>query len=446
MKKYFFKNYILIFFLKIITLIYFGPQLMPDSNGYIDESKDLLESLPFRNYGYPIIISILNYFDHWKYLLVLIQIFVTFLTSFVIFKTSLDLKLSKGIAFFVIIFFNFSILFFLDLCILPDSLITNFFTIILCNFISLFLRNKNVYGLFLLNSLLFIFCFFLKSQLIYYLPIFIVILISLIRVIKLKDFLIGCLIFILPIFIIAESVKVFHFFKFNQKVISPSDNTIYLYSLIKPYKDFNMQNLNSINDDFNLVLRSNINSEEFMVTYDILSDLKQRGFSDTEISDMIKNKYLETVFQNPEFFFIRIAYNLKPTFIWGMFQPFLNYSQIYSVKAKDQDYWRFRLLFSQLLSNFDIFNLILLLFIFLEMIIATYIFFFVLINSLKQYFKYKNFILLRTTSKNEFLISLVIFYFVFILLHLIVHVEPRYMAPVNIIPLIYFFYKKKIKD
>ena len=447
MKKYFFKNYIFIFFIKILTLAYFGPQLMPDSSGYVDESTNLFKSLPFRNYGYPIIIYILKYFENWMYYLIFIQLIITSLTSYIIFKSVLNLKISKKYSFFIVLFFNFSILFFLDFCILPDSLLTNLFTLVLCNFLSIFIKKKDIFRLAFLNAILFITCFFLKSQFLYFLPIFSIILVSLIKVIKLKKFLIVSLIFISPILIVTESIKLFHYSKFSQKVISPSDNTIYLFSLIKAYKNFNMQNLNNNDDDFNLVLKSKTKSEDFMVTYHIINELKKMGYNNKEISEIIKNKYFETIYQNPEFFFIKIFYNLKPTVIWGTFQPFLNYSQIYSLRVQNNDFWRFRLLLKNLLTNFQIPNLALILLIFLEMVIATLVFFYVYYNFIRQYFKKKNYFLFKTNSNGQFLVSLMIFYSIYMLMHLIVHIEPRYMAPVNIIPIIYFFHHYlKIKD
>ena len=447
MKKYFFKNYIFIFFIKILTLAYFGPQLMPDSSGYVDESTNLFKSLPFRNYGYPIIIYILKYFENWMYYLIFIQLIITSLTSYIIFKSVLNLKISKKYSFFIVLFFNFSILFFLDFCILPDSLLTNLFTLVLCNFLSIFIKKKDILRLAFLNAILFITCFFLKSQFLYFLPIFSIILVSLIKVIKLKKFLIVSLIFISPILIVTESIKLFHYSKFSQKVISPSDNTIYLFSLIKAYKNFNMQNLNNNDDDFNLVLKSKTKSEDFMVTYHIINELKKMGYNNKEISEIIKNKYFETIYQNPEFFFIKIFYNLKPTVIWGTFQPFLNYSQIYSLRVQNNDFWRFRLLLKNLLTNFQIPNLALILLIFLEMVIATLVFFYVYYNFIRQYFKKKNYFLFKTNSNGQFLVSLMIFYSIYMLMHLIVHIEPRYMAPVNIIPIIYFFHHYlKIKD
>ncbi len=447
MKKYFFKNYIFIFFIKILTLAYFGPQLMPDSSGYIDESTNLFKSLPFRNYGYPIIIYILKYFENWMYYLIFVQLIITSFTSYIIYKSASNLKISKKCSFFIVLFFNFSILFFLDFCILPDSLLANLFTLVLCNFLSIFIKKKDIFSLAFLNAILFITCFFLKSQFLYFLPIFSIILVSLIKVIKLKKFLIVSLIFISPILIVTESIKLFHYSKFSQKVISSSDNTIYLFSLIKPYKNFNMQNLNNNDDDFNLVLKSKTKSEDFMVTYQIINELKKMGYNNKEISEIIKNKYFETIYQNPEYFFIKIFYNLKPTAIWGMFQPFLNYSQIYSLRVQNNDFWRFRLLLKNLLTNFQIPNLALILLIFLEMVIATLVFFYVYYNFIRQYFKKKNYFLFKTNSNGQFLVSLMIFYSIYMLMHLIVHIEPRYMAPVNIIPIIYFFHHYlKIKD
>ena len=62
MKKYFFTNYSIIIIIKIFVLYIFGAQIMPDSNGYISESKSLFDTMPFRNYGYPIIISTMSFF------------------------------------------------------------------------------------------------------------------------------------------------------------------------------------------------------------------------------------------------------------------------------------------------------------------------------------------------------------------------------------------------
>ena len=91
-----------------------------------------------------------------------------------------------------------------------------------------------------------------------------------------------------------------------------------------------------------------------------------------------------------------------------MFQPFLNYSQIYSLRVQNNDFWRFRLLLKNLHTNFQIPNLTLILLIFLEMVIATLVFFYVYYNFIRQYFKKKNYFLFKTNSNGQFLISLMI--------------------------------------
>ena len=85
--------------------------------------------------------------------------------------------------------------------------------------------------------------------------------------------------------------------------------------------------------------------------------------------------------------------------------------------------------------------------IFLEMIVSSYIFFYVLFYSVKKYFFNKNYFFINSETNEDFIILLVLFYYVFIFLHLIVHIEPRYLAPVNVIPILaYVFFKRSSKD
>ena len=448
MKKYFFRNYSIIFLIKILILYIFQAQLMPDSNGYIDETKTFFDSIPFRNYGYPSIIYLLSsFFDNWENILCIIQIIFSCFTSFYIFCTTIKLKLSKHLSFFIVLILNLSILLFLDICILPDSLISNLFMIIICNFLRIFIFKHSLFFLIFINGLLFTLCFLLKSQLIYFLPIFILIFVSFYKIFTFKKLLLSLFLFISPTLMTSESIKSLHNELFNHKIINFSDNTIYLYSLIKPFKEFNMQNLNSNEDKFNQILKKNINSEEFSITYKIINDLKNEGYKEDEVSAIIKRKYFETIFYNPEFLLIKIFYNLKPTSIWGIFQPTLSLSQLYSVKNQDGDYWRFRLIFKKFLKNYKINNAILITLIFLEMIFSTYIFLYVFFNSVKKYFNKNNYLFLNTIKLEDFLLLLVFFYYFFILIHLIVHIEPRYLAPVNLIPILAFaFFKNSSKD
>ena len=449
MKKYFFFiNYSIIIFIKIFVLSIFGAQIMPDSNGYILESKTLFDTMPFRNYGYPLIISIMSFFFHnWEINLVLIQIIISGITSFYTFNTLIKMKLTKNLSFFVISIVNLSILFFLDLCILPDSFISNCFTIIICNFLRIFITKSNLFFLVFINSILFTLCFILKSQFLYFLPTFLLIFISLYKIYNLRKILLSIFIFIIPVFISQESIKFIHGKKFNQNSVNFSNNTIYLYSLIKPYKDFDMKNLNLDNDQFNSILKKNINGEEFSIVYNIIRDLKEQDFDDKEVAAIIKKKYFETIIYNPEFLLIKIFYNLKPTSIWGIFQPFLNVSQIYSVKNQDNDYWRFRLIVKKFFIDLRINDGFLAILIFLEMIVSSYIFLYVLFNSVKKYFFNKNYFFINSEKNEDFIILLVLFYYVFIFLHLIVHIEPRYLAPVNVIPILaYVFFKRSAKD
>ncbi len=447
MKKYFFRNYSILLFFKIFIVYLFQAQLMADSNGYISESEKLFNNMPFRNYGYPLIIKILSsFFQNWENILVALQILFSFFTSYYIFYLALKLQLSKEISLLIIIIFNFSILFFLEMCILPDSIIVNLFTIIICNFIKIYIQKNRLFLIAFINSILFTICFLLKNQFLFLMPIFLIIFLSLKSSYNYKKIFLSLFLFVSPIFIVSESIKSYHSKKFNQNLVTSSDNTIYLYSLIKPYREFNMQNLNTSDDDFNIILRENITKNDFVITYKIMEKLRDNGYNENEISKKIKKKYIETVLHNPEFFFIKIFYNLKPTSFWSIFQPTLNLSQLYSIKYKDNDYWRFRLIFTKFFQNLEPTNLIILVLIFFEMIIASYIFFYVFFSSTKYVFKKKKIFFEKNRSIKPFFIMLIIFYFLYMLIHLLVHIEPRYMAPVNIIPILGFFILKETKD
>lgn len=163
----------------------------------------------------------------------------------------------------------------------------------------------------------------------------------------------------------------------------------------------------------------------------MISELKSKGFSDVEILKYSKEKYFEII-QNPKNLMTIIIGNLKPTFVWGVFQPFLSLSQLYSIKISDNSYWRTRLILKKILSektlNFDLILFVLCLF---EILIASSMFMLFLFAGMTNLRKMLS---IKKKKKQDFsfiiLIS-IIFYLLFCLLHLIVHVEPRYLVGTN---------------
>ena len=163
----------------------------------------------------------------------------------------------------------------------------------------------------------------------------------------------------------------------------------------------------------------------------MISELKSKGFSDVEILKYSKEKYFEII-QNPKNLMTIIIGNLKPTFVWGVFQPFLSLSQLYSIKISDNSYWRTRLILKKILSektlNFDLILFVLCLF---EILVASSMFILFLFTGMTNFRKILS---IKKKKKQDFsfiiLIS-IIFYLLFCLLHLIVHIEPRYLVGTN---------------
>ena len=245
-----------------------------------------------------------------------------------------------------------------------------------------------------------------------------------------KNFVINFIIIFLPILSISETIKFQNLKKENYKYITLGGSTIYLYATVKPFLDRNLKNFNN-NNEIDITYKKFVTNNEFSNIYNMISELKSKGFSDVEILKYSKEKYFEII-QNPKNLMTIIIGNLKPTFVWGVFQPFLSLSQLYSIKVSDNSYWRTRLILKKILSektlNFDLILFVLCLF---EILVASSMFILFLFTGMTNFRKILS---IKKKKKQDFsfiiLIS-IIFYLLFCLLHLIVHIEPRYLVGTN---------------
>ena len=432
--------------IKIIFLVFFGVQEMPDSEGYVKLAEEIDNNLnsifdfqtKSRMIGYSLIIFLIKLISakYWIILIGSFQICFSFLTLLFIFETLKKLNVSEVLSKLLIIIFSFSTINKLDLLILTDSIYGNLLVLIFCNFFRIHMTNNNmkIIKISLIISLLLVLCFLIKDTTFIFLPIFsvffsIIILKFFLKKITLKFFLTSFIIIFFPILSISETIKFYNFKKENYKYVTLGGSTIYLYATARPFLERNLKNFDN-NNEFDNTYKKFVVNNDFSNIYNMISELKNQGYSDVEILKYSKQKYLEVI-QNPKNLMNIVVGNLKPTFVWGVFQPFLGFSQLYSLKISDNSYWRTRLIFKKILNEKTLsFDLILFVLCLFEILITTSMFFlflFTLITNLRK---------VSTNRKYEenysFIVLIsIIFYLLFCFVHLIVHIEPRYMVGVN---------------
>lgn len=448
--------------IKVIFLFLFGVQEMPDSSSYIELGQEIENNLnsvfDFQNksrmIGYSLIICIAKLISvkYWLILVGFFQIVFSFFTLLFVFETLKKLKVSTVSIKLLIIIFSFSTINKLDLLILTDSIYGNLLVLIFCNFLRIYLANNNfqIITKSFLISLILVLCFLIKDTTLIFLPLLLVFFLIIIlkyflKKITLKNLVINFIIIFLPTISISEAIKYQNFKKENYKYVTLGGSTIFLYATVKPFLEGSLKNFH--NNKLDNTYKKFIVNSDFANIYKMISELKNQGYSDIEILKYSKEKYFEII-QNPINLMTIINGNLKPTFIWGVFQPFLSLSQLYSLKISDNSYWRTRLILQKILNektlNLDLILFVLCLF---EIFIASsmfILFLFTFIKSFKKIFSNKKY-----TKKLSFIILIsTIFYLLFCLVHLIVHIEPRYMVGVNflfILSIILNFEKKILK-
>ena len=446
--------------IKLIFLFLFGVQEMPDSSSYIELAKEIENNvnsiLDFENrsrmIGYSFIIYVIKLISvkYWLILLGLFQIFFSFFTLLFIFETLKKLNVSSISIKLLIILFSFSTMNKLELLILTDSIYGNLWVLIFCYFLRIHVTNTNsqIIKNSLMISLLLLFCFLIKDTTLVFLPLLlvffsIIIVKYFLKKITFKNFLINFIIIFLPILSVSETIKFQNLKKENYKYVTLGGTTIYLYATVKPFLERNLKNFNNKND-FDNTYKEFVINNNFSNIYNMITELKNKGYSDVEILKYSKEKYFDII-QNPKNLITIIFGNLKPTFVWGAFQPFLSLSQLYSIKISDNSYWRTRLILKKILEEKTLnFDLILLVLCLSEIFITSSMFVLFLFAAVKNFRK------ILQIKKNElnltFIIQIsIIFYLLFCLVHLIVHIEPRYMVGTNflfILSIILNFEKK----
>lgn len=435
--------------IKLILFCLFGVQSMPDSSSYLELSEniknDFFSVFKFedktRMIGYPLIIYLTKILstENWIILLGFFQISFSLFTLFFVNKTLKKLSISNISAKLIILLFSFSTINKLDLLLLTDSIYGNLMVLIFCNFFLIYQTNQKIKitkYCFAISFLLIV-SFLIKDTTIIFIPFFgIFFIILIIKFIKKKISVYKCFLYLLliflPVFLISEIIKLSNYKKQGYKYITVGGSTIYYYATVKPYLDRNLKIFDSEND-YDKTYKKYIKNLEFSGVYNMINDLENQGYTKTEILEYSKDKYIRVIL-NPLNLLNIIQWNLKPTFIWGTFQPFLSISQLYSLKIDDNSYWRTRLIIKKILTEslFD-WNIILFSFCLLEIIFTTFLFLlFVkisLVNLKNFYFRKVD---IFSLNDNRIIIILsIIFYLLFCLLHLIVHMEPRYMVGVN---------------
>lgn len=446
--------------IKLTIFYFFGVQLMPDSSSYIELSEDIEKEISTifqfedrsRMIGYPLIIYLLKLIstDNWLNLIGVLQLTFSVFTLFYIDKTLKKLEISSLSSKLIIVIFTFSTINKLDLLLLTDSIYGNLLILIFCNFFLILKekKKKEIINHCIKIGLLLSLSFLIKDTTVIILPIFLLFFSFIIvkyfkRKLNLKNCFFCFFLIFLPTITISEIIKYNNYVKNNHKYSTIGGSTIYLYATAKPYLDRDLKTFDDSND-YNRTYKKYVKDLSFSNIYNAIHDLQKQGYSRVDILKYSKEKYFEIILDPLNLFNI-IMWNMKPTFIWGVFQPTLSVSQLYSLKINDNSYWRTRLIFKEVSQEKNLnFKALLLSFCLIEILFSTILLIMFIKVTLTLFKKFiinmkKSFFL---NDKNVIILVSTSFYLLFCFLHLIVHMEPRYMVGVNflfIISIIIFY-------
>lgn len=438
---------------RLIAYLTFGLLEMPDSSGYT-EYADYILATPdwmeradyvFRMVGLPVVIAFLKEItrDHWGVLLFLLQLSASVLATSLLYVATVSLFEKAKTALIVSVLYSFSILYFLDLTILTDSLVSHSFTSIFCLFILIFQGHITRAALTLfICGLLFAGAFMLREGSFFLivptLPLLAVVLW------KLKTrhhpiYLIICAaLYIAPLFSAQNMMLNWNEARTGERFVTTGARTVYTYALMNPYLTL-FPDLFEGDSTLDKAFRETVTEDSFDAIVTLNTHLMaQEGWSEVDIIAAGQRKYLSAFIENPLLAPYLMAINIKPNTIFSLFQPVLALSQMTSISQGHFDYWRARFIAFDLIKNPTLFKACLVLILIAESLLTLFIFCLcVFILPVLIFGRFKkaglgDFI----TSKEGLFLGLGLLYIGFWMIHALVHLEARYHAGVNMVILL----------
>lgn len=439
-------SFFFVVILKVLSFLYWGPGVAPDSGGYIRysdqiingaewiydaelESKVMPETV-FRMIGYPAIISVskLLFSDYWSWTLVGGQLILSIASVCSVAVLSCAIGLSRWFVAFSVFCVGTSISFTLDQMILADSICASILIIIICNLsyetlvgnrvrvLSFWVMGVGVSLAFLLREGVFI------LSILFSIPIFVRLFLS---KCGLKISLSVVFAFFLPLIIMSQVYGLWNEKRTGDHFVTTGGQTVYLQGLMDAAKEDDRIFIG--NEPIDVAAQENFTEFVFQEVVNIQYDLFNAGYLAPELADISKRRYFEAWANYPLSMLHMTLGHFRGRFASLIFRPLatLRDTGVWVNGAYPwPDYGDLRAGVSQSYSD-----LVLFLGESIERVIALAL---MLVFSITPIVGVIRLLLYKRGNMTQVLVcfALWLFYWGVVSAHLLVHIESRYFAPI----------------
>ncbi|WP_142994480.1 hypothetical protein [Thalassospira xiamenensis] len=432
--------------LKVAVLLYWGPGIAPDSGGYMSYGDMIFEdsswwndaglltgAMPitvFRMMGYPLFIGFLKVLspNFWMWTVVLCQIALTAVSLVYLSRLIHELKLRPLIGVFCMLSAGFSYSLTLDNMILTDSVVASIFVIILsANAISS-LRGEPIkfFQSFLFGALLSI-SFLFREGVLVLSSLFVIPLVIRVILTKSRHFR-SCLagtVFFAPLLIISQIYIHWNETRTGSRFITTGGQTVYLQGLADAAR--NDERIFSGQKVIDVTARENFVEFDFSEVLAIQKSLFSQGYEAPELAMISKEKYFQTWAEYPLSMLRMTIGHLRERFALLTFRPLASLRETGFWIKGERPWGDYNVLKSRVFEGLGAFSLFTLESV--ERFIAIVVTLAFVIIPVVWFVRL---CLGKKSNKGEVLVccSLWSVYFGVMASHALVHIEPRYLAPV----------------
>ncbi|MBX2832179.1 MAG: glycosyltransferase family 39 protein [Rhodospirillales bacterium] len=361
----------LFFVSRLATYLAFGLLESGDSSGYIEFADMILRDQAYPAFdlyntrvpGYSIVILLhkLLFGDAWRLTLYIFQCSLTFISSVCVYQIAQYLVRKRWVSFFSAFSYAFSIQMFLDGVVLADSIYTSL--LIISIWFALCLRAMWP-GRFLLAGIVLAFAFLFRESTLYLLfPISVFLSFAAWedgkdRMRKGMQIVGGIAIIVAPVLGLNELIKAYHDKNYGIPAVTTGGKTVYWIALSTPYLSF-FPEIFAGDDPVDQIYREEVGGfspwDVYAATqkvFNLNSRLqKDLGYSEYEISQLGQHKYFEVMSRYPMAIGLIIGFNVRPTTVFGVFQPFQNILMLDALKTGDHSLWKTRFVFLEIFDQ-----------------------------------------------------------------------------------------------
>ncbi len=299
--------------LKFLLLALFGPVFTPDSAGYSDMARNMLESrawlhtdvplFSFRIVGYPAILAAAMKIggSFWSYVVVCLQCVVSLCAAAAMLRLGCELGLSRGLSLLAVAASATSLQLTLDQCILTDSLNASFiiFAIVL---IVRGARDGHAFSLSaglaagLLLALAFLVREIMQVLIVVFLPLLVVRVIAAAKGARARTFVSAVLV-VAPVLITVAAYREWNNYRTGERFVTTGAQTALLIPVVEAAK----HDPHVLDGDTPLdrALRSHVQHYTFGEIIAVNAELSAEGYRPTEIARLVTARYIEAWRQHP---------------------------------------------------------------------------------------------------------------------------------------------------